>query len=361
MAPKTSRNTGRHRLAPEATIRDVAARAGVSVATVSRVLNDPSIVREQTSAQVLDAAKALRYVPNTAARSLSARRTHTIGVLLPDMHGEFFSEVIRGIDGAARAAKFHILVSGWHSESGEMLEMVNAMRGRVDGLLVMAPDLAVTSLRQQLSFNLPVVLLNSSDEQHDAVTVDNYGGAQSMMRHLLALGHERIAFIKGPANNSDARERLRGYRQAMRKVVGSTAALEFAGDFSEEAGRDAARQIAALAPRPTAVFAANDSMALGAIAAFREAGVDVPQEIAVVGFDDVPVARYIHPALTTVCVDIVDLGRRSFALLLDAIGNRNAAPRHELISTSLVVRESCGGRTDGQKKEPRKRTAAKSQ
>src|ERR1043165_5515234 len=159
----------RRRRRPSAvTIHDVAARAGVSVATVSRVLNGKELVREETSRQVLAAAKHLRYVPNVAARSLSIRRSQTIGIVLPDVHGEFFSEVIRGIDVSARTAGYHILVSGSHSDAGEMLAVLETMHGRVDGLVVMAPDVALASLREPLASGLPLVLdrkstrLNSS-------------------------------------------------------------------------------------------------------------------------------------------------------------------------------------------------------
>lgn len=321
--------------AATATIRDVAARAGVSVATVSRVLNGKNIVRDETSAQVLEAARALRYVPNVAARSLSIRRSHTIGIVLPEVHGEFFSEVIRGIDVAARRNGYHILVSGSHSDVNEMMEVVNAMRGRVDGLVVMAPDVAVDTLRD----DLPVVLLNSVDGQHDAITIDNFGGARELMRHLIALGHTRIAFICGPGQNADARERLRGYRQAMRGIDAEP--IEVRGDFTEASGANAAREIAAMKPRPTAIFAANDSMAIGALAALADAGVSVPADVSVAGFDDIPIARYVTPQLTTIGVDIGELGRRALALLLDRIGQ--AAPqqtRRERIATALVVRRS---------------------
>lgn len=326
----------------EATIRDVAARAGVSVATVSRVLNNPEVVREETSRSVLDAAKALRYVPNTAARSLSVRRMHTVGVLLPDVHGHFFSEVIRGADAAARAAGFHLLVSGWHSDSTEMFEVIQTMRGRVDGLLLMAPNLSLSSLREEMAFNLPLVLLNSNDRKHAAVTIDNYGGAGKMMRHLASLGHEQIAFLKGPSHNVDARERLRGYRQAMKKAGAAGSTLELDGDFTEESGRAAAQVLLGRRSRPAAVFAANDSMAVGLISELTRWGIDVPGEIAVAGFDDIAIARYITPALTTMHVDIANLGERAFALLLTALEHGTA--HHELIPTSLVVRTSCGAR-----------------
>jgi LacI family transcriptional regulator len=320
-----------------ATIRDVAARAGVSVATVSRVLNGKELVREATSAQVLEAARTLKYVPNVAARSLSIRRSPTIGIVLPEMDGELFSEVIRGSDVAARREGYHILVSGSHSDVGEMMEMIEAMRGRVDGVVIMAPDVAVGEIGGQL----PVVLINSRDEGRDAIVIDNYGGARAMMRHLTSLGHERIAFITGPPRNADARERLRGYRQWMRGNEAKP--IEVRGDFTEAAGHAAALQIAAMSPRPTAIFAANDSMAIGALAALAEANVEVPRDIAVVGFDDIPIARYVTPQLTTVGVDIAELGRRSFAILLGVIAHPGSRePRRERVDTTLMVRRSCG-------------------
>jgi LacI family transcriptional regulator len=339
-----SRRSRRH-VRSAATIRDVAAQAGVSVATVSRVLNGKEVVREETLRQVLDAAKALSYVPNVAARALSIRRSQTVGIVLPDVHGEFFSELIRGIDVAARGEGYHILVSGSHSDVGEMLDVLEAMRGRVDGLVVMAPDVALASLHQTLPSDLPLVLLNSTADGRDAITIDNYGGAQAMMRHLADLGHTRIAFVKGPAQNADARERLRGFRDAMR-ALGMTApaelrSLEIAGGFTEESGHAAVLQILKIKPRPTAIFAANDSMAVGALAALSEARVPVPAAMSVTGFDDIPIARYIAPPLTTIRVDIADLGRRAFGLLLGAIDQPAAITRRrDRIATTLVVRKS---------------------
>lgn len=325
------------------TIRDVAAKAGVSVATVSRVLNGKELVREETSAQVLEAARSLHYVPNIAARSLSIRRSQTIGIVLPEVHGEFFSEVIRGIDVAARREGYHILVSGSHSDVGEMMEVVDAMRGRVDGLVIMAPDVAVDSLRDAV----PLVLLNSGDQRYDAITIDNYGGARTMMRHLASLGHTEIAFICGPKHNADARERSRGYKQAMR----GARAIEIRGDFTEASGYAAAEEIAAMNPRPTAIFASNDSMAIGALGALSEAGIGVPRDITVVGFDDIPIARYVAPPLTTIGVDIAELGRRAFAVLLEIIGHHHTRqPRREQIGTTLIVRKSCGPPSESKRK-----------
>src|SRR5436305_10502564 len=156
---ETRARSTRRRRNGSVTIHDVAARAGVSVATVSRVLNGKQLVRQETAQHVLSVARTLRFVPNVAARSLSIRRSQTIGIVLPDVHGEFFSEVIRGIDVAARKEGYHILVSGSHSDPGEMLEVLEAMRGRVDGLVVMAPDIPLSSLTRSRVTDLPLVLL----------------------------------------------------------------------------------------------------------------------------------------------------------------------------------------------------------
>jgi len=327
------------------TIHDVAARAGVSVATVSRVLNGKAPVKEETAAQVLEIARSLRYVPNVAARSLSSRRHHTIGVVLPDVHGEFFSEVIRGIDVAARKEGYHILVSGSHSDPGELEEVLDAMHGRVDGVIVMSPEDGANRVQDQIRDHLPLVLLNAHTDGHDTVTIDNYGGAHAMVEPLSALGHTHIAFIRGPEHNADARERLRGYRHAMRRLLrGGTRALELAGDFSEESGFVAGKAIAVMTPRPTAVFAANDSMAVGALGAFSAASLRVPDDVAVAGFDDIPIARYVAPPLTTVHVDIAEIGRRAFDLLSAGFAHpRSRTRRQESVATSLVIRKSCGG------------------
>ncbi|MGZ4810407.1 MAG: LacI family DNA-binding transcriptional regulator, partial [Thermoanaerobaculia bacterium] len=232
------------------TIKDVAAKAGVSVATISRVLNNKGPVRADTGRRVLATAKALRYVPHAAARSLSTRRTHTIGLLLPDLHGEFFSEVIRGIDGAARRHGYHLLVSGFHSDRSEMSAMFDAVRGRVDGLIVMSPDRSVGP-SGNLHF-VPLVRLNSSQGDDRSITIDNSGGASAMVRHLASLGRQRIGFIRGPERNADAAERLRGYRSAIRSL--GAVPLEAPGDFTEESGYEAAREMLRLPTLPDAIF-----------------------------------------------------------------------------------------------------------
>lgn len=325
-----------------ATIRDVAARAGVSVATVSRTLNGIGPVHDDTSKRVLAAVRALRYVPHAAARSLSIRRSHTIGVLLPEVHGEFFSEVIRGIDVAARARGYHILVSSSHDDAQEMSAVLRALRGRVDGLIVMSPDAELGPLSRALTADTPAVLLNSATNARPTIRIDNYSGARGMTEHLISLGHRDIAFITGPERNHDAAERRRGYRTALDAAPGAKRAhVEVEGDFTEESGYRAVPQLLAMKPRPTAIFAANDAMAIGALRALREAHVAIPDGMALAGFDDIPMARYLTPPLTTVRVDIAELGRRAVEYLADSLDGGGGTKKHGVIPTTLVVRESC--------------------
>jgi LacI family transcriptional regulator len=335
----TQRSASTHRRAT--TIKEVAARAGVSVATVSRALNGIGPVKQATLDRVKEAARTLRFVPHSGARSLSTRTTHTVGLVLPDLHGEFFSEVIRGADLAARRRGYHLIVSGSHNNPDDLTAVLHAMRGRVDGLILMSPELAVDGIVSEVPAAMPVVTVNVEAKRFGSVTIDNYGGSRAMMRHLTALAHDRVAFIAGPAENADAAERLRGYRE------GCSTHLEIEGDFSEASGYAAALKIVALDPRPTAIFAANDAMAVGALFALREKHIRVPEDIALVGFDDIPIARYVTPRLTTVTVAIAELGRRAFELLLETIGNKTTRrPPHETLSTTLVVRESCGAATE---------------
>ncbi len=340
-APRGPRETGPSNV----TIKDVAREAGVSVATVSRVFNEKGPVSESARERIRDVAKRLRYAPHGAARSLITNRTAAIGVLLPDIHGEFFSELIRGIDLAARRKGYHLLVSSSHGERGELEAVLRATRGRVDGLIVMSPDIDTQALRANLPETLPAVLLDARDDEgwFDSITIDNHRGAYAMVRHLLALGHRRIALVKGPAGNFDANERLRGYRDALREGPAEwSAGLEFDGDFSEEAGHRAGTRIVALRPRPTAVFAANDGMAIGVLSALRDAGVRVPEEISLAGFDDIPICRFTAPTLSSVRVPIAAVGAHAITRLLQIIGMANSHERlYETLSTTPVLRQSC--------------------
>lgn len=328
------------------TIKDVARQAGVSVATVSRVFNESGPVDKATKQNVLAAAEELQYVPNQAARSLITRRTQTIGVLLPDMHGEFFAQVIRGLDKTARTHDYHLLVSSSHSDEDEARTMVRAMLGRVDGLVLMWPSLESRLFADFLPKELPTVLLMVSGEATalPTLSIDNRGGARAAVEHLLGHGHKRIAILTGPARNRDAKQRLAGYRAAMRASEGGhDPQLELSGDFTREAGHQAVAQLLAIDPPPTALFASNDAMAIGALNALHDAGVRIPEEMAVVGFDDIPSAQYMNPSLSTVHVPIYELGTRAVDLLIRQVsGERAGDPVDGVLSTELVPRASCG-------------------
>ncbi|HEY0198645.1 MAG TPA: LacI family DNA-binding transcriptional regulator [Rhodanobacter sp.] len=329
------------------TIKDVAREARVSVASVSRALNGGNGVTAETGQRIREVAKRLRYVPHAAARSLITRRTNTIGALLPDLHGEFFSELIRGIDLAARARGFHLLVSSSHDSGEEAAAALRAMQGRVDGMLILSPRVDAAFLHANLPAALPTVLLNSAvkSKAYSVLNIDNYTGAHAMVQHLVETGHTQIAFITGPEKNFDAEQREMGYRAAMAKYAPDVAVNIVAGDFTEDSGYHAGRTLLAQPTHPQAVFAANDMMAVGCLYAFKEAGLNVPQDIALAGFDDIPIARYISPALTTVRVRIVDLGRSALEQLAALLENSDQPlTTAQTLGCEVIVRETCGKR-----------------
>lgn len=330
-----------------ATIRDVAERAQVSVASVSRVLTGAGAVTEPTRLKVMEAVEALAYVPHSGARSLSTNRSDTVGVILPDLFGEFFSELIRGMDVAARASGLHLIVSSSHDDAFEAAAAIRSMRGRVDGLIVLSPHLEAANLTANLPGRLPVLLMNggANDAGRPSIVVDNTGGAVAAVEHLVAQGRQRIAHIGGPAGNLEARERQSGYVQAM-TAAGREPQIA-AGDFTQASGHAAAMTLLNEGVRPDAVFVANDTMAVGVLLAFQEAGVRCPEDIAVVSFDDVPIASLVRPALTTLRIDIAETGRRAMNRLVGLIAATQdpeieADPGCEIVTPHLVVRQSCG-------------------
>lgn len=323
----------------QATIRDVAREAGVSVASVSRVLNRLPNVRPELKDKVEAAARRLGYVPHAGARGLSLSRTGTVGVVLPDLHGEFFSEMLRGMDREASARGMHLLLSNMHADPLHGIDAMRSMRGRVDGLVVMAPHVDPDLLFAHLPANVPAVLLNCPDNRQGRMElrIDNAAGACTMVEHLIEMGRRAIVHIAGPRGNIEAEHRAQGYRQAM--AAAGLPAITLPGNFDEDSGRAAVatmltRQIAA-----DAVFAANDMMAIGAMMALRDSGIDVPRKIAVAGFDNIPLARLISPGLTTMAVDIADMGARAINRL-STILSGEAVPQTELRSPSLIIRAS---------------------
>lgn len=327
------------------TIRDVARRAGVSISTVSRVLNDTCPVREDKRRLVLDAAQALGYTPNPAALSLLNKRTGGLGVLLPFVSGEFFSDLLSGLDQAAQDEGMFLVVSTSHRHSGEFQKAIQVLDKRVDGLIVMAPELDATGAALILKTNRPVVLINTYADglSADVFNFDNYAGARAVTQHFLDAGHRRLALIHGPLLSRDVQERARGFHAALSDAgVAASEALVVPGGFTREAGYEAALAIAAATPRPTAIVAANDYCAMGVLSALHALGIAVPDEMAVSGFDGLPSGQYTVPPLTTVRVPIGEIGYRAVSRLAARLrGEDNGTPHQEhFVPVELVVRES---------------------
>ena len=321
----------------EATIRDVAKRAQLSVATVSRALNGFENVSEQARERIALAVSELGYVPHAGARSLSLARNNAIGVVLPDLHGEFFSEIVRGMDREASRRGYLLLLSNLHAKTEQATKALRAMRGRVDGLLVMAPHLREDELASALPPGLPALLINTRAQagERSAIHLDNAVGAGAVIEHFAQIGRERIVHIAGPAGNIDAQERAAAARAAAKKHGLELIVVQ--GDFEEESGAAAVATLREKGARFDAIFAANDNMAIGALEALRRAGVRVPQDVAVAGFDDIPLAR--HLGVTTVRVRIAELGERALTRLLDELARGNSGG-DELHAPELVVRST---------------------
>lgn len=321
----------------EATIRDVAQRAQLSVATVSRALNGLENVSVLARERIADAVKELGYVPHAGARSLSLARNNAIGVVLPDLHGEFFSEIVRGMDREASRRGYLLLLSNLHAGSEQAATALRAMRGRVDGLVVMAPHLGADELAAALPRGLPSILINTRDAtgQFAAIHLDNAAGASAVVDHLVAIGRTRLVHIAGPATNIDAQERAAAFRKAVEEHGVEGTVVQ--GDFEMQSGEAAIAALIDQGVKFDAIFAANDNMAIGAIEALRSTGLTTPGDVAVAGFDDIPLAR--HLGITTVRVRIAELGERALARLLDGLVKTDSGG-DELHRPQLVARET---------------------
>lgn len=328
-------------LASRSTIRDVAREAKVSIASVSRAMNGHASVTPQTRERVRAVADRLGYVPHAGARSLSLSRTHVIGVVLPDLHGEFFSELVRGMDRATTERGYQMLFSTAHADPELARQAIRSMHGRVDGLILMAPQLASDQLAGLMVGATPTVLLNSpAAEGCDALRVDNGAGAAAMARHLLEAGRRRIVHISGPAGNIDGRERRDAFAATLRAEAPDALVRVIEGDFQEESGVRAVERLLAEGVRFDAVFAANDGMALGALSTLKAAGLRVPQDVALAGFDDVPLARFL--GLTTLRVPLNELGGGAVDRLCRRLDGEAFAPEEVRLTPELVVRDSTG-------------------
>ncbi|MFJ4472419.1 LacI family DNA-binding transcriptional regulator [Streptomyces sp. NPDC089424] len=336
------------------TLEEVAARAGVGRGTVSRVINGSPRVSDATRAAVQAAVAELGYVPNTAARALAANRTDAIALVVPEPETRFFAEpyfsdMLRGVGAELSETEMQLLLifAGSDRERRRLAQYLAAHR--VDGVLLVSvhADDPLPDLLSQLEIPAVISGPRSADETLTSVDSDNYGGARSAVEHLIGRGRRRIAHITGRLDVYGAQRRIDGYRDALRDAGHpATEQLIEAGDFTEDGGRRAMTQLLARAPGLDAVFAASDVTAAGARQVLREAGRRIPEDVALVGYDDSAIARHMDPPLTSVRQPIEEMGRRMIDLLLTEIADRRPAvsrgvQRHQMVlATELVARAS---------------------
>jgi LacI family transcriptional regulator len=326
------------------TIVDVASKAGVSFGTVSRVINDDIHVREETRQRVLDAMRDLGFVANRQARSLAGGRSNTIGVLVPDLGTGYIGEIIRGIDSELGLSGLDLVLYTTHrTASKEANYVANLARGMVDGLLLVLPrspaDYMGTLTRQKV----PFVLIDHQGIGHDcpAVGAANWQGAFNATEYLIRLGHKRIGFITGWMDLGCAVDRLEGYRSALRAYhIAVAPELTYEGTFFQPEGFAGASALLDLPNPPSAIFASNDVMAMGAMDAVRTRGLRVPEDVSILGFDDIPQAELVHPALTTVRQPLEQMGRVATQMLLDRLKNPDETINRLELPTELVIRAS---------------------
>jgi LacI family transcriptional regulator len=333
------------------TLEEIAKLAGVSRSTVSRVINDQPNVRQQVRERVWQIVRETGYQPHAAARSLVTRRTRIVGVLIPEavttlFTDPFFLHLLRGITHTCNSQRYQLILSLFNDPAGPEAVYRRVVRScHLDGVVVASAREDDPLIARLGNDRVPFVLVGRhTDDCVSYVDIDNIAAARMAVEHLIRLGHRRIGAITGPLNMTSGTDRLKGYRQALEAHrLPLEDALVVEGDFSEASGSAAAHRLLALSV--SAIFAASDSMAVGALKAVREAGLQVPHDVALVGFDDLPLASAVQPPLTTVRQPIERLGSMAADLLLNLLENPpdGQAPAHHIVlPTKLIVRDSCG-------------------
>jgi DNA-binding LacI/PurR family transcriptional regulator len=330
-----------------ATIKDVADYARVSNATVSRVLNNNPQVDEILRARVLEAVEALGYEPNRDARRLRARSSNVIGLVISDIQNPYFISVIRGVEDAAYSQQMNIVLCNSDEDVSKQAIYLRVMEAeRVAGLIIVPSDSQQDEDIQQLQkMGIPIILLDRAlaNLRMDAVLVDNVRGAYEAVTHLLDLGYQRIALIGGSPSVTTGQDRYQGYRNALTDAgLPIEDALVKNGDFKMESGYRLAHELMAAAHPPEAIFVANNLMTLGALRALRELRLRVPEDVALVGFDDMPWSGELYSPLTAVSQPTYELGQEAVHLLLRRLAAPEASFRTTILQTRLIVRESSG-------------------
>jgi LacI family transcriptional regulator len=327
------------------TIRDVARRAGVAPITVSRVLNNSGYFSPEIKARVDTAAAELNYVPNLLARSLRSHRTNTLALVLSDVTNPFWTTVARGVEDAASGEGFTVFLCNSDENERKQAEYLAVLlRKRVDGILLVPARSTPEPVRAIQRQGIQVVVMDRSvpGAQVDVVRGSSLEGAQLLMRHLLELGHRQIAVLSGPEQVSTARERVEGARQALVAAGLSPGSLSVLyHGYTVDSGYQMARQALALTPRPTAFFAANNFIAIGALQALRERHLRVPDDLSLVAFDDLPISWMAEPFLTVAAQPAYEMGRRATELLLQRIVDPTLPWQEVVLPMELIIRQSC--------------------
>lgn len=323
------------------TMQQVAERAGVSLALVSLVMREAPNVSDYRRQLVLDAAAQLGYRPNVLARNLASRRTNTIGVVVNDLHNPFFAEIIDGIQAASDAAGYRILIgNGKRSRSGEAETIETFLQLRVDGIITAGATMPMSTIEAAAaSAKVVVVGRTSRSRVIDSVNTDDVTGARLAVDHLVALGHRQIAHIDG-GTGAGAEARRRGYSKAMTDHRLPEEIVTVGGDFSEAGGYHAASELLDQSCRPTAIFAANDLSAAGALDRIEDAGLSVPKDVSIVGYDNTALAAMQHLSLTTVNQPRDELGRLAVKFLLERLSDERTDSVHHVIAPTLVTRKT---------------------
>jgi len=326
------------------TISDVARTAGVSVATVSRVLNQSEKVRTETRERVLRVIERLQYSPDASAKALRSRRTNLIGVVIPDVSSIYYLELLKGIENTAIESNYNLIICDAQNSSDRENEYMKMLAGRrLDGFIVINSLLPDDKLGRLAEQGFPMVLIGRElpGGQVSSIMVSNLTGACEAMEHLIGHGHKRIAYLRGMLHPDDE-ERFAAYRQTLSRhgMVFDSQLVE-RGHFTEEGGARALQRLLNRA-KFTALFAGNDEMAIGAMEKARQMGLDVPGDLAVVGFDNIRLARHVSPGLTTADMPKYQLGAAAAEKLLAAMANDHIAYEKVVLRTELVVRQSCG-------------------
>ena len=332
---------------PRVTIIDVARAAGVHPSTVSRVLNGRGelALLPATRQRVLATASRLGYRPSALARSLRLRRTFTLGMLVPNIDNPLFPPIIKGVEDTAHSRGYNLVLCNTEDSSEREDAYLRVLRERqVDGILIASSFMADSSIAELRRDRFPFVLVNRGGRAADdlAVVVDNQMGVTEAIDHLVALGHVRVGLVAGPQTTMTGQQRLAAAKSAMRRhgIRLDTALVSVAEAFSQEAGYRAARRILFGVQPPTAIFGANDLLALGALRAAHEAGLECPEQLSLVGFNDMPLAEFFGPPLTTVHVPQHEMGVRSASLLISQIEGEPVETKRAVLDAHLVVRGS---------------------